>query len=189
MDNEEILTSETENSAEDTPASPAEETAGNGTETEGSGNEADAVIDTASGINTGGEAGNPGVTEDTPVLTEEQITDAIRALIMSNIAENAEGLENVPETADSDNDTGLGVDDSGDYSEALNAILLDLDAILDSDVPLNLENVYAELGEARAADSVGSDLNDLSASNVLLCFVVVLLLVDIAFHVGKGILS
>lgn len=133
-----------------------------------------------------GENDNVEASESDSVFTEEQLTDAIKALLLSKTeGENAE-LSGDETAVSGSGDSGSG---SGDYGAVLDQILTELQTANDSDLPLTAENIYTEIGDQIRADSLDTPLDDLSVTNVLLCGVFLLLLVNLAVKFGKGVLS
>lgn len=148
--------------------------------------------DTSPGGDLGGEDGAEEADGSAPVLTEEQLADALRALLMESSEgeeDDGEQQELLLDGEDGGSDSVGGVASDGDYGEVLGQILLELQTANASGLPMTAENIYTEIGDQIAADSVETHLNDLSATNVLLCGVFLLLLVNIAIKFGKGVLS
>lgn len=129
-------------------------------------------------------------TEETDIYTGEIhndiIIDALRNIIMEssdNIEEDE--FEESEESGESDRDENMESHESIDYTSILNSILDEL-----SDSNINDEFVsYLDTYESSIENNnMNAPLSEQNATNVLLIFVIILLMIETSIHVIRGLL-
>lgn len=129
-------------------------------------------------------------TEETDIYTGEIhndiIIDALRNIIMEssdNIEEDE--FEESEESGESDQDENMESHESIDYTSILNSILDEL-----SDSNINDEFVsYLDTYESSIENNnMNAPLSEQNATNVLLIFVIILLMIETSIHVIRGLL-
>lgn len=115
---------------------------------------------------------------------DEKLLNSLRKLLSEENSDETGEASQDDLVEDELDDVPVEVEEQAiDYSVTLNSILEELE-----EVNSNFEALQTYLEESNDNNSMNSALSSQSATNVLLCVAIIVLLCDLVYHFGKGVL-